>query len=96
MSRAIRSRARVRYSLDDGNRLIISEEEGTADRLRSMRRVEGRLTTEGRNRLVYLVDAPSDRDAAAEAHRQPSPGGDDHVLTRLRVLDHVDGGGASR
>ena len=61
MARA-RSKTTVRYAFDEANRLLVSEP------LRPTRRVEGRLTIEPGNRLVYLVEAPGPTADAVTPH----------------------------
>ena len=51
MALARRSSTRVRFQFDEANRLTVQE------RLRPVRVVEGRVTTDPQNRLVYRVDA---------------------------------------
>lgn len=50
MATARRSSTRLRYQFDEANRLTVRE------RLRPVRVVEGRVTTDAQNRLVYRVD----------------------------------------
>lgn len=53
-----RSTAAIRYRFDEVNRLTIRHPGGAAGRLRSIRVLEGRVTTDRHNRLIYRVDAP--------------------------------------
>ena len=62
LSRKTRSVATVRYAVDDNNRLVIREPAGATDRLRPARILDGTLTTDRRNRLVYHVSGAETRD----------------------------------
>ena len=53
MPRRARSASTIRYALDDEHRLLIQERDRATGVLRSIRMVEGTLTIDRRNRLVY-------------------------------------------
>lgn len=57
-----RSRSTVHDALDDVERLISAGSASLADRLRPLRVVEGSVTTDRANRLVYEVESASDTD----------------------------------
>ena len=55
-----RSRAQERYSFDERNRLVIAATGRAADRIRPVRVLDGALTVDSRNRLVYEAAASGD------------------------------------
>ena len=67
MSREGWSNVGVRYWFDEDNHLVVEPQDGPADRLRPVRVVEGVVTTDSTNRLVYRVEA------AAAAGGDPRP-----------------------
>lgn len=52
----------LRYAFDELNRLRVTPSGGIGDRLRPTRILEGRVTTDRRNRLVYRVDSRASLD----------------------------------
>lgn len=66
MSRTIRSSSTTRYAFDDANRLTVRERDDATGVLLPPQILEGRVTTQGRNRLVYEVESfPQRADGAA-------------------------------
>lgn len=53
MSDRPRSRATVRYAFDDANRLIVRDRSPASQRLRPVRIIDGEVTTDSHNHLVY-------------------------------------------
>ena len=62
MAESIRTRTKITYALDGANRLVIQEPVGSLGQLRLIRTVEGTLTTDRSNRLIYRTDAASEID----------------------------------
>jgi hypothetical protein len=65
MAPRARSTSTVRYEFDELNRLVVTERDGADVRLRPTRIVEGLVTTDRANRLVYRVDSKAARDGFA-------------------------------
>ena len=55
-----KSRARERYDFDERNRLVIAETGRASDSIRPVRVLDGTLTVDRRNRLVYEAAASGD------------------------------------
>ncbi len=55
-----RARSRLRYAFDDDNRLVIRERRPLAERAQPVRIIEGTVTADGGNRLVYRAQTPAD------------------------------------
>ncbi|MBI3330649.1 MAG: hypothetical protein HYZ96_00895 [Candidatus Omnitrophica bacterium] len=53
------ARSRLRYAFDDENRLVVRERRPLAERIQPVRIIEGTVTTDGGNRLVYRADTPA-------------------------------------
>ncbi|MBI2495302.1 MAG: hypothetical protein HYY90_03670 [Candidatus Omnitrophica bacterium] len=66
MTRRSGSRATVRYAFDDANRLVIRDRSTLAARLRPARVVDGSLTTDRWNRLIYRVSSGLAGEAGSE------------------------------
>ena len=64
-----RSRARVRYILDDEHRLVLRERRDPAARLRPVRVLDGTASIDRRNRFVYRVDSSAGPDGRTAPHR---------------------------
>ncbi len=62
------SRSKVRYAFDESNHLIIDERGGPGRRLRSVQILDGTLTTDRHNHLVYHVDAPASAEDGSAPH----------------------------
>ncbi len=69
MSSRARSKVDIRYRFDDANRLMVSRPGGVGDSLRPVRIIEGRVTTDRRNRLVYRLDFPPTTNGPAGPRR---------------------------
>ncbi|MBI2104449.1 MAG: hypothetical protein HYT90_02540 [Candidatus Omnitrophica bacterium] len=54
-----RARARLRYAFDDENRLVIRERRPLAERAQPVRILEGTVSADGGNRLVYRAQMPT-------------------------------------
>ena len=71
----------LRYAFDEANRLTVSD---PLDVLAPPRVLEGRVSTDERNRLIYQVEAPGERGAQPGPHRIALDGtwqlSADHVL----------------
>ena len=63
---AQRSRGRVRYALDDTNRLVVTEG-GAAARLRPIQALDGSITVDRKNRLLYEIASGTDGAARPRA-----------------------------
>lgn len=87
----MRSSTRLRYQFDEANRLTVRE------RLRPVRVVEGRVTTDPQNRLVYRVDDAS-RDGESDSPHAFTLDGDWSLTGRhgLALTLHERGGGRAQ
>ena len=74
----------VRYAFDELNRLIVSDRRPAAERVRASRVVEGAVTTDPGNRLLYLVESPAATDGHPAPHRYHLDGA--WALTREHEL----------
>ena len=64
-----RVRSRLRYAFDDDNQLIVRERRPLAERAQPVRIVEGTVTADGGNRLVYRTDTPTGPPDGSRPHR---------------------------
>jgi len=62
MATRTRARSTVRYAFDEGNRLMVRTRDGARGALRSVEIVDGTVTTDRHNRLLYHVDSSSGVD----------------------------------
>ena len=63
------SRARVQYTFDSTNRLLVTSPDGAADGVRIQRVISGAVTTDAGNRLIYRVDTPAAQNGASRRRR---------------------------
>jgi len=86
----------IRYAFDELNRLVVGERRPTAERVRPSRLVEGTVTTDAGNRLLYLVESPAGADGRLGPHRYHLDG--TWALTRGHELSLTlhEGADASR
>lgn len=68
MTTQTRTRSTVRYAFDEGNRLMVRTRDGARGALRSVEIIEGTVTTDRHNRLLYHVDSSSGMDGAPGPH----------------------------
>jgi len=58
MKNTSRSRATIRYAFDEANRLMVREQDRASSQLRSIQIVDGTITIDSKNRLIYEAASP--------------------------------------